>query len=376
MASLARAIRRARPLVMQFGGGELVVVNYLAKQSCLIGALGMALLARLDDWQPPHGVLARFAPAGRAALDVEIGRLSAASVIVERHTPAGDADEAFEREFVWGPEAAFYHFSIRNTEYMTPGQFAGWMAAHVASTPPVPLHTGHEQMPGVVRLPGPAGDLDGMALMRRRRSFRGFSDRPIALGELGDCLFAGLGITGFVRGSFDEGYLPLSMTPSGGGRNPYEAYVYVRRAGGLAPGTYHNSAADHSLCPVSRDHLPAPGAVLGGQPWFDNAAALVLLVAEFRRTMWKYPHPTGYRVVVLEAGHIAQNIILAATAHGLTATPTCAVSDHEAEKLTRATALTRTTMYAVALGHRSRVPTAVDPIHIVANEAVNGPSRR
>ena len=373
---MAGAIRRARPLVMQFGRDELVVVNYLARQSCPIGACGTALLAGLDDWQQPENALARFAPAARAALLSEIGRLSAASVIVERNTPAGEADEAFEREFVWGAEAAFYHFSIRNTEYMTPSRFAGWMTGHVANTPPVPLYTGHPQAPGVVRLPEPTGELEGMALMRRRRSFRGFSDQPIALGDLGDCLFAGLGITGFVRGSFDEGYLPLSMTPSGGGRNPYEAYVYARRVDRLAPGTYHYSALDHSLCPVSRDHQPAPGAVLGGQPWFDNAAALVLLVADFQRTMWKYPHPTGYRVVVLEAGHIAQNIILAATAHGLTATPTCAVSDREAEKLTRATALTRTTMYAVALGHRSRIPTAVDPIHVVPNGVGGGRSGR
>jgi SagB-type dehydrogenase family enzyme len=361
---------------MQFGRDGLVVVNYLAKRSSPIGPLGTALLAGLDDWQSSQAVLARFAPAAHAALLSEIARLSTAAVIVERHTPAGEADEAFEREFVWGAEAAFYHFSIRNTEYMTPGQFAGWMAEHVASTPPVPLHFGHVQAPGVVSLPVPTGELEGMALMRRRRSFRGFSDQPIDLVDLGDCLFAGLGITGFVRGSFDEGYLPLSMTPSGGGRNPYEAYVYARRVGGLAPGTYHYSAVDHSLCPVSNDHQPAPGAVLGGQPWFDNAAALVLLVADFQRTMWKYPHPTGYRVVVLEAGHIAQNIILAATAHGLTATPTCAVSDCEAEKLTRSTALTRTTMYAVALGHRSRIPTAVDPIHVVANRALSGTRSR
>ena len=277
----------------------------------------------------------------------------------------------FEREFVWGAAAGYYHFSIRNTEYMAPGQFTGWMADHVASVRPIPVHLDHKLLQNVIHLPDPATDLEGMALMRRRRSLRGFSDRPIEIGQLGDCLFAGLGITGFIKGSFDEGYLPLSMTPSGGGRNPYEGYVYVRNVSGLEPGTYHYSAAEHSLCRVTHDHQPSPGAILGGQPWFDNAAAIVLLVANFDRTMWKYPHPTGYRVVVLEAGHIAQNIILAATAHGLISTPTCAVSDAEAEKLTDCAALTRTTMYTVSLGQKSRVPTAVDPIHIIPNKALS-----
>ncbi|MDV4159365.1 MULTISPECIES: nitroreductase family protein [Rhizobium] len=36
-------------------------------------------------------------------------------------------------------------------------------------------------------------------------------------------------------------------------------------------------------------------------------------------------HPTGFRVVLIEAGHIAQNMLLAATASGLVATPTCAL---------------------------------------------------
>ena len=103
-------------------------------------------------------------------------------------------------------------------------------------------------------------------------------------------------------------------------------------------------------------------------PWFDHAATLILLVANFERTMWKYPHPTGYRVVVLEAGHIAQNIILAATAHDLASTPTCALSDVEAEALTGSKSITSTTMYCVALGRRSRTPTAVDPLQIIDNK--------
>jgi SagB-type dehydrogenase family enzyme len=354
---------------MQFQGENLVALNYVAKQSCTIEPLSSALLAALHDWQDLNRVLARFASSDPDDVLHEINRLLAASIIVERNSHTGKQDEEFERAFAWGPAAGYYHFAIRNTEYMAPGTFAGWMTEHVANTPRIPIHFDHERSQNSIRLCSPDTELEGMALMRRRRSYRGFSDQPIGMSQLGDCLFAGLGITGFVKGSFDEGYLPLSMTPSGGGRNPYEAYVYARNVSGLQPATYHYSAADHTLCPVTRDHQPPPGAVLGGQPWFDNAAALVLLVANFERTMWKYPHPTGYRVVVLEAGHIAQNIILAATAHGLASAPTCALSDLEAEKLTDCTALTRTTMYAIALGHKSRVPTAVDPIHIIPNPA-------
>jgi len=42
--------------------------------------------------------------------------------------------------------------------------------------------------------------------------------------------------------------------------------------------------------------------------------------------MWKYSDPNAYRVVLIEAGHIGQNIMLAATHHGLTACPTAALA--------------------------------------------------
>ena len=87
------------------------------------------------------------------------------------------------------------------------------------------------------------------------------------------------------------------MTPSGGARNPYEAYVYVRRVTDIKPGIYHYSGLTNSLGFITDSALPEPGDILGEQSWFDDAAAVILLVANFERTWWKYPHPTGFRVV-------------------------------------------------------------------------------
>jgi nitroreductase len=83
--------------------------------------------------------------------------------------------------------------------------------------------------------------------------------------------------------------------------------------------------------------------------------------------MWKYPHPTGYRVVVLEAGHIAQNLLLAATAHGLAATPTCALGDRAVEELLGLDRLAEAAVHAVALGVRAAQPSVADTGPVVAN---------
>ena len=48
----------------------------------------------------------------------------------------------------------------------------------------------------------------------------------------------------------------------------------------------------------------------------ENANLVFCLVADFSRTQKKYG-PRGYRYILLEAGHSAQNICLAATELGL-----------------------------------------------------------
>ena len=50
-----------------------------------------------------------------------------------------------------------------------------------------------------------------------------------------------------------------------------------------------------------------------GQPYLSDAAAVVVLTAVVERSLWKY-EDRGYRYLLLEAGHVAQNVNLCA--HG------------------------------------------------------------
>jgi len=90
--------------------------------------------------------------------------------------------------------------------------------------------------------------------------------------------------------------------------------------------------------------------LFAGQDWTENAAFGILLVANFGRTMWKYPHPTAYRVVLIEAGHIGQNVALAAARHRLSATPTGAVNDTAAQHLLGLDWVQQSLVYAVFVG--------------------------
>src|SRR3569833_511349 len=198
-----------------------------------------------------------------------------------------------------------------------------------------------------------------LALLAKRRTRRSFDGKPITVEELGDCLYAGLGITGFVVDAVPNyGKLPMRLSPSGGARNPYEAYVMANRVTGLAPGFYHYSAFEHSLGQVTTAPLPVPSEILGGQEWYDRAPAIVFLAASYKRSQWKYKHPMVFRAVLIEAGHIAQNIMLAVFVFGLSCSPTGLCADRTLEDLLGLDHVMQGIPYVIGIGHTRK--TGVD----------------
>jgi SagB-type dehydrogenase family enzyme len=106
--------------------------------------------------------------------------------------------------------------------------------------------------------------------------------------------------------------------PSGGGLYPLEQYVIARRIGGLAPGIYHYNVPGHFLECVSEGSMPAKvlSDTFMAQPYVGQSAFVLVLTAVFARSLWKY-RDRGYRYMLFEAGHVAQNSNLVAAALGL-----------------------------------------------------------
>ena len=370
----SRRVRRSRSLVLTFESAALLGYNFLAKQAATLDELATAILSVADRWTLPTDILLRLEGSyDPRRIDAEILRLLDRGVMVAEGSPLGDHDAEYESKWAWGVLAGLYHFGIRDPRYMSTEQMSYWLVDRVATTPPVPLCADNEAYEEVVQLPPPQLEHGTLSsTMRKRRSYRDFdSSKSLSLEDLRDCLFSGVGVVGFTDTPIEgEGRLPLTMTPSGGARNPYEAYVYVRRVTDIKPGIYHYSGLTNSLGFITDSALPEPGDILGEQSWFDDAAAVILLVANFERTWWKYPHPTGFRVVLIEAGHIAQNILLTATDKGLASAPTCAINDTVARQLLRLDSVTQATVYSVSIGVRSDSATEADPTEIIPNPGI------
>jgi SagB-type dehydrogenase family enzyme len=165
--------------------------------------------------------------------------------------------------------------------------------------------------------PLPAPELEGSisveAALATRRSVREFDTRPLTEAELGQLLWAAQGITG------ERGY---RTAPSAGALYPLEVYVAT------GTGLFHYEVEPHALNVVSREDVrPALQQAALGQAAVGRAPAVFVIAAVYERTAVKYGAERSPRYVHLEAGHVAQNLLLQAVGLGLGAVPIGAFDD-------------------------------------------------
>ena len=110
-------------------------------------------------------------------------------------------------------------------------------------------------------------------------------------------------------------------TPSAGGLQALELYLVVFKASWLPSGLFHYDRADHQLSQIAsptsradwRASVPSLETLQGG-------AVLFVLVGDEAAVTAKYGDQ-AHRLLLLEAGHLAQNLCLLAISLGLCGVP-------------------------------------------------------
>jgi SagB-type dehydrogenase family enzyme len=157
--------------------------------------------------------------------------------------------------------------------------------------------------------PSQATSLD--KTLRQRKSIRDYQNKPISKGQLAYLLWASTGIQ-----RIEEGY-EFRTAPSAGALYPIETYVVVNNVKVLESGVYHYSIKSNQLELLQRrDFSRQIAAVALGQAMCATAPVVFIWTAVFERSKWKYGQ-RAYRYVYLDAGHIAENLALAAVSLNL-----------------------------------------------------------
>jgi len=164
-------------------------------------------------------------------------------------------------------------------------------------------------------------------VVRERRSVRRFSAESLSSGELSQLLWASQGITRTGRG------VSFRTVPSAGALYPVETYLALHSVEGIEPGIYHYAVDSHELDLLREGEFRTEVARAALDQGMAYAASVVFIwTAIFERSRWKYGQ-RAYRYVYLDAGHLAQNLALAAVALGLGSCQIAALYDEEANEL-------------------------------------------
>jgi len=188
---------------------------------------------------------------------------------------------------------------------------------------PAPPQRPYDESADVIDLPQPDRSIlkktHILDVIRDRESRRTFTGESLSLSELAYLLWATQGVRLIAPG----GWGSARTVPSGGARHPYETYLAVNRVDGLAPGVYRYVPYEHrlvSLFPGQARSDEVTGLACG-LSYVGQAAVCFLWVALPYRSEWRYGLGAR-RDVLIEAGHICQNLYLACESLGC---GTCAI---------------------------------------------------
>jgi SagB-type dehydrogenase family enzyme len=154
--------------------------------------------------------------------------------------------------------------------------------------------------------------LDLRAAIERRHSVRLYQREPISLEEFSFLLWCTQGVR-YVHGSAAT----FRTVPSAGARHAFETYLLVNDVSDLEPGLYRYLALSHRLQQIPSDpdiHIKIAHGFMD-QDFVMRCSVAFLWTAVCYRMTWRYGE-RGYRDLHLDAGHVCQNLYLAAEAIG------------------------------------------------------------
>jgi SagB-type dehydrogenase family enzyme len=183
--------------------------------------------------------------------------------------------------------------------------------------------------------------------IKNRQSRRNYTTKKMSLMDLSFLLWATQGI----RKRIDKGHT-LRIVPSAGARHALETYLAVLNVENLAKGFYRYLPIEHQLVVESLDTIADQKITQACfyQNWIAGAAVFFMWAAIPYRMEWRYGL-AAHRVILIDAGHVCQNLYLASEAVGA---GTCAIAAYDQDLIDNLLGLdgnNEFVIYAAAVGN-------------------------
>jgi len=183
-------------------------------------------------------------------------------------------------------------------------------------------------------------------LLKKRKTIRQFTKKPISKEDLIYILFMS---NGLIRPGKNLNEVRRSY-PSAGARYPLEIYPLILNCKGFNRGLYHYNLKRNLLELLIQKNLTDwLIKKTGNEKWLKKASVIFIITGVLDRTRIKYGD-RGYRYILIETGHLAQNMILITTALGLGTCPIGGFVDDEVNKLLDINLQKEVVLYLIAIG--------------------------
>ena len=163
--------------------------------------------------------------------------------------------------------------------------------------------------------------------IEERVSNRKWADEELDLAQLSYLLWATQG----VKSIANNGYFTKRTVPSGGSRHPFETYLAINRVKDLSPGVYQYLPLEHAIVLLRKDGdlEEKINKACCGQIFCGKAPVNFCWSAIPYRAEWRYQN-YAMKAILLDCGHVCQNLYLACEALGL---GTCAIAAYVQDQM-------------------------------------------
>ena len=310
---------RSPDILVGWDEGRLLVKDLAGQREIRSSPEILALLDLFGKPRTPAGAADLLPGYQRTSILRSIRRLASIGLLL----PAKEGRRRLSRLGIWKQNlaSAQYHIACRDPRYLVrPTEIDRYLRGSVATRRRPPRF---KRYPAAPRVALPKGRPRSAAaahfedILGARRTTRNFARQPVLLEDFAALLRGTWGRSGELDTEY-LGKLTTKTSPSAGALHPIECYALVSNVRGLRSGLYHYEVARDELRRLRAGPMrDAAVRAASGQSWIGQAAFLCIMTAVFERTLWKYQIESAYRVLWLEAGHLAQTFCLLATSRGL-----------------------------------------------------------
>jgi len=179
--------------------------------------------------------------------------------------------------------------------------------------------------------------------LANRQSRRNFNGDRLSLEELAFLLWATQGVR---KPQLQAPH--FRTVPSAGARHSFETFLFVQRVEGVPAGLYRYLPLSHQLVLLREwqaDWRQLLSRAVFGQHFVGNGAVVLVWTTVPYRMEWRYLE-AAHRVILLDAGHVCQNLYLACEA---IKAGTCAIAAYDQEAIDELLGVDGTNQFAIYL---------------------------